>query len=144
MNLDELLSQRLHALADTPSPLGNVLFAENPSLDQVQCIWDIPFATGTEAVLFQKIYLTIIASLFFDHTSISSQVDGLDILVNVKDGDGYFKLVESHLWSYGNHYKGQIIMNLLVRPTKLEGFLDQCKTMIYKTLEEINEENLKI
>ncbi len=142
-----LLTERLYAICSDPSPLGNIIELVDKNI--INFIWDIPFQTGTEAALFQKILLSQIASIYNNHTSISSLVTDDSIILLVPDDRGpiikpNIEFVTSKLYSCKNHYKGHLILDMVISPVEVSKFISESKSSFHTLLENINTINLKI
>lgn len=144
MKLEEILFNRLATMVDDPDPLGNLVFVEDSNL---YLIWDVPFNSGTEAVLFQRIFLTIIASEFYNFTKIAAQVSNDEITIAVEDDSGpivkpFSVFASSKIHSFGNHFKGQILLQNILKDK--ENFVKSVKKLFHSTLKDVNLEDIKI
>lgn len=144
MELEKYLFNRISSFIDSPHPIGNVIHLSDEFSHFL--IWDIPFVTGREAVMFQKLYLSFIASVYSGASNVSATIEEEKIIVGIEGRSGVIVtptsvLAESKIHSFGNHYKGQIsIVKELVTPEIISGFQD----VFYQILNEINNQDLKI
>lgn len=140
MEIKQLFEGRLVDIVTDPSFLGNVAFAEDDN--GLHLIWDIPFNTGVEASMFQRLFLSVIASLYYELSGYSSRVSGEKIIID-KPEEGHILLAQSKIYSFGNHFKGYVIMSkdeLVDKKT----FCSKMGEIFTLTLEELNTTNLKI
>jgi hypothetical protein len=121
MNADitNIINDRLVRLIKTPNSLGNIVFIENPDEESsiINLLWDVGFTTSIEAILFQRTFITILANLYYEFSGISCQITDDSIFLNVEDHSGAIikpttQITQSKIYTFSNHYKGQISLNL--------------------------------
>ena len=117
---------------------------ENPdnNLYVINLIWDVSFSTNIEAILFQRTFITVLASLYYTFSNISCEITDDSIFINSPDESGPIikpttQITHSKLYPFSNHYKGQISLNLAFVFANTSEFLDAVESTFKNLLIEI-------
>ena len=146
--IETLMNDRLvvHIDEDKRNPLGNVLFAiDEKNFDM---LWDVCFTSDKEAILFQRLILAGIASIFSSMSNTATQVTAKEIHINVPDdSETIIKpttlLAQAELFPFENHYKGRIILNKRLTNDNTD-FINGVGEYFKNILEELNEISLTL
>ena len=151
MNIDDVIKDRLSNIVKFPKPYGNIIFVENPDTSSsiINLIWDVGFQTPLEAVMFQHLFITLLANIYFTYVGESAYVTGDAIFLNIPDESGTIitpttQVTHSKIYPRPTHYKGQISLELVHIKTSLSDFLDDVESSFTSLLEELNFEKNKI